>query len=68
MLLEIKINCDDDALSSDPVGELARILGTVPDKVREQLAREPTLCNAPEAADKLRDINGNTVGFVRIKR
>lgn len=52
---------------TDPSDWLRYVLHRVPMKVREQLQREPgCLCDAPEAADVLKDINGNTVGQLRL--
>jgi hypothetical protein len=48
--------------------ELHRILSMVASKVGDQLRRPDSLCDAPEAADKLLDINGNTVGSVRLEK
>jgi len=67
MNIEIKINCDDDALHSNFKRELRRILNTIPDKICEQLERDGRcVCEALESADKLLDINGNTVGVVKV--
>lgn len=67
MKIIIEIDCTDDAMMSDPIGELERILQTVPRKFEEQYGRAPgCLCNAPESADKLRDSNGNTVGSLTV--
>jgi len=66
MKIEITIDTDNAAFEDDP-GELRRILDTVTAKVTSQLAREPgCVCDAPEIDDKLLDINGNTVGRVRV--
>jgi hypothetical protein len=74
MKLIIEIEMDNDAF--DFVGggefnaahELSRILRDVPNKMVAQLRRPASLCDAPEAADKLLDINGNTVGSVRLEK
>lgn len=67
MRLDITINMDNAAFEDDP-GELLRILQTIPAKVEEQKARGACLCDAPEAGDKLLDINGNTVGHVTLTK
>ena len=46
--------------------ELSRILSGCPDKVAEQLSRPDCLCDHPEAADVLLDINGNNTGSIVI--
>lgn len=67
MKIEIQLSTENDAFV-DFRRELTRILGTIPGKIEKQLSREPCLCEAPEAADKLLDLNGNTVGWVTVKR
>jgi hypothetical protein len=72
MEIEIKINCDDAALEDDggiDEIELHRILCTVPPKITSQLERDSEcICEAEESVDKLMDINGNTVGFLKVRR
>ena len=67
MKVTLEINCDGAAFDEDPIGEIRRILSKAPMKVLNQLRRPESLCDAPEASDKLLDINGNTVGFVRVE-
>jgi len=63
MKITITIECASLAFQEDLEGELERVLLTVVRKVGAQLARKPgCLCVAPEAADVLRDLNGNVVG------
>lgn len=52
MRLKIIIDMDNAAFEDDP-GELARILETIPLKIEQQ-------------KEKLFDINGNTVGRIKI--
>lgn len=67
MRITIDIRKEGDALVNDFGQEFARIMRGVPGKVLAQLARDPaTVCNAPEEEDKLRDINGNVVGSLRV--
>lgn len=67
MRIHITIDTDNAAFEDDE-HELLRIIQTIPAKIEEQKARgEDCLCDAPEAGDKLLDINGNTVGKVRIE-
>jgi hypothetical protein len=67
MDIRIEINCDDDELHSNFSNELPRILGTIPEKILSQLIRDGRcLCTALESSDKLLDINGNTVGTVKV--
>lgn len=66
-MIHIEINCDGSALHDDIIGELGRILSTVPSKIEQQLERSGRcICEAKEAADLLLDVNGNTVGTVRL--
>lgn len=48
--------------------ELHRLLELAVQKVGQQLGRPMSICDAPEAADKLLDFNGNTVGSVVVER
>jgi hypothetical protein len=69
MKIVIEIDCGNAALHDDPPNELRRILATVPGKVAAQLERDGRcICEALESADMLKDINGNTVGTVKIVR
>lgn len=68
MRVIIEINCYSAAFEDDPIPELRSILGTVPLKVVKQLSRPASLCDADESADKLMDVNGNTVGTVKVER
>lgn len=65
MKVTIEIEMDNASFEDAPISELRRVLLTVPTKVREQMRRKPSLCDAPEASDKLCDYNGNTIGSVR---
>jgi len=68
MKLTIEINMDNAAFDGPLCGELSRILSSVTRKVESQLERSPEcICDAPEIDDKLLDINGNTVGSVRLQ-
>jgi len=67
MKLTIEIEMDNDAFADEPETELARVLRTCTDKFQRQLARANyCLCDAPEVDDKLLDVNGNTVGRIRL--
>ncbi len=67
MKLTIEIEMENAVFfEENPLTEVKRILGTCIPKIREQLNRPKSLCDAPEAADKLYDINGNCVGMVRL--
>jgi hypothetical protein len=69
MKIKIEINCDDAALHDNLEVELPRILTTALGKVYAQLERDGRcICEALESDDKLLDINGNTVGTVRVIR
>jgi hypothetical protein len=68
MKIKIEISCDDAALHDNLHGELTRILSTIPDKVCAQLERDGRcICEALESNDKLLDINGNTVGYLKVE-
>ena len=68
MKLTIEIKMGDDALARHPHAELERLLDTVKGKVLRQLDRDvQVVCDAPEVDDKLVDINGNTVGSVKLE-
>lgn len=69
MRIIIEINCENDAFSNDPIGELSRALRTVPSKITAICGREAgCLCDAPEADDKIQDANGNTVGSIQVRK
>jgi hypothetical protein len=53
--------------SADRVAELERIFSGLGHKIASQLSRaDGCICEAPEEDDKLRDANGNQVGFVHM--
>jgi hypothetical protein len=66
MKVIIEIECDNAAFEDDFYKEFKRILRAVPEKVAAQAHRKHSICNAPEIADVLIDINGNTVGSVKV--
>jgi len=68
MKILIEIECNGEAFHPSPYRELHRILATVPGKIYEQLTRPDCVCDAPEACDKLKDINGNSVGFLKLEK
>jgi hypothetical protein len=69
MKIIIEIECDNAAFEGgNRWRELKRILAEVPRKVAEINRRKPCLCDAPEASDKLLDINGNTVGKITVQK
>lgn len=69
MKVTIELSLDNAAFDEDPTLELSRIMETVTGKVARQLQREDgCLCIAAEIDDKLLDINGNTVGFVKLEK
>jgi hypothetical protein len=70
MDITITINTDNDAFQHGGLYvELRRILSTCVEKIKEQRSRSLTCkCDAPEAADVLIDINGNTVGEIMVTR
>lgn len=70
MKIQIELNCDNAAFND--LGfrfEVERILDTCKHKIEAQLRRsDGCVCTAPEVDDKLLDINGNTVGYIRIEK
>ena len=67
MHLRIEVDMSNDAFVEDPLGELVRVLSTVVNKVRNQRDRDPRcICDAPEIDDVLKDVNGNTVGSIKL--
>lgn len=69
MKLFIEIEMDNAAFKDDVAWEeIRRILSTASRKLEAQIDREPSICDVPEWADKLLDINGNTVGSIRLKK
>jgi len=66
--IKIEVDCSNAALHDDLHGELTHILGTIPDKVCNQLERDGRcICEALESDDKLLDSNGNTVGRLEVR-
>lgn len=69
MKLTIEIEMSNAAFQENPTLELSRTMDTVAGKVSRQLQREDgCICVALEIDDKLKDINGNTVGFVKLEK
>jgi hypothetical protein len=69
MKIKIEVDCKNAALHENLEVELRRILNTATDKVLRQLERDDRcICEALESDDKLLDINGNTVGFLKLER
>ena len=67
MKIEVELEVIHAAMHDDFMGELARLLSTIPAKIANQLERDGRcICEALESDDKLLDINGNTVGFLRL--
>ena len=56
MDITITINCDNAAFEGDPVPEITRILHELIDDL-----------DFSEGKQKLRDVNGNVVGFYEIQ-
>jgi len=68
MKIIIEVECQGAAFDNFEY-EIHRILNQAEHKILQQRDREPaTICDAPEAADKLLDVNGNTVGTVRYEK
>jgi len=67
MKIIIEIDTSGTGFDVTPTIELRRVLNTVPAKVAE-IARRAAgcVCDAPEAADQLRGMFGNVVGYVKV--
>jgi len=68
MKLTINIDLDNAAFEDHMIDELGRVLRSCVSKTIEQLERPDSLCDHPEAADKLLDLNGNTVGSIQLRK
>ena len=67
MKVTLELELGNAAFEDDMARELCRVFSTGPGKVMRQMERDPaTVCDAPEADDKLFDSNGNTVGMVKV--
>lgn len=66
MKIRVEIECVNSIFEDDFHREVKRICRSIPGKVMKQLERPQCICDAPEVSDKLMDINGNTVGSVRL--
>ena len=67
MKIIIELETDNDAFQHGHLyTEIHRILKEAVEKIREQRRRLPCICTALESADKLLDINGNTVGSITV--
>ena len=67
--ITIKFDTDNAAFEDEPVAEVDRVLKQAKRKIFEQLGRDPrAVCNAPEAADYLYDINGNQIGMLTVTK
>lgn len=73
MKIKIEFDCDNAAFESGPytrqlaMEEVYAVLKQAMEKIVVQLGRPHSVCDAPEAADKLLDSNGNTVGSVIVE-
>ena len=73
MRVKIEFECDSLARESgwgahDARYDLHVALAQAERKIFEQLDRPvATVCTAPEAADTLRDANGQIIGFVKLE-
>ena len=56
----------DSAAFEELFPEIGQLFAQAQRKLARQLMRIPSLCDAPEADDVLLDLNGNTVGSVKI--
>ncbi len=69
MRITVVFETDNSAFDgADFYPEVRRVFKQARKKVQQLRERRPVLCSAPEAADLLKDSNGNTVGTVKIER
>ena len=68
MFVRIEFSTGNASFEDDFDGELDSILHQAADKIRRQMLRPKSLCDAPESADVIIDINGNTIGTVSVRR
>ena len=66
MMITIKFHCDSSAFEEQLRGQINHILHDAAYKIMVQLDRPASLCDEPEWADVLRDVNGNKVGVVEV--
>lgn len=68
MKIIIEIDTSNAAFEDHGLGnELMFVFTRAKNKIIRQLERPPSLCDAPEADDKVQDSYGNTVGSVRVE-
>jgi hypothetical protein len=63
----IEFDTDNACFEDNFEGSLMHVLTEAALKIPQQMIREPSLCKHPESADILMDINGNTIGCVRLE-
>lgn len=67
MRVKLEFNMDSHAFEDEDLDvALAFMFRQARRKIIEQLARPAALCTAPESADKLLDVNGNTIGSIQV--
>lgn len=63
--IEVEIDCENAAFDPDPLPEIHRLVSQLPWKV-------PPILSHPDFSGKamvgLRDVNGNTVGSIKVER
>ena len=68
MKVVIEFECENASFEDDFEDAVQHALSQACNKILAQHERTPaTVCNTPEALDKLLDINGNTIGKVRLQ-
>jgi hypothetical protein len=67
MKITIQFYTDDASFEDDFHEAIKHALDQAKKKIRVQLKRPKSLCDAPEAADKIIDVNGNTIGYVSLE-
>jgi hypothetical protein len=66
MKVTIEFDCDNAAFEENFYIEMDYVMDCIKRKIFQQRERAVSLCDAPEAADKILDHNGNSIGFVHL--
>jgi hypothetical protein len=69
MRVKIEFTCDSASFADEFEASLTVALQQARRKVLRQMVRPGTcVCTAPEADDKILDVNGNTIGTVVVEK
>ena len=67
MRVKVEFSCDDDAMVNDP-NEVEHVLERVREKVMATMSELNNFEQLPEASRPLMDSNGNSIGYVLVRR